>query len=282
MIRKIIQIDEEKCDGCGLCVAACHEGAIELIDGKAKLVSDEYCDGLGDCLPQCPQGAITMIERKAAPFDEVSVRKRQKALAEKRNEELTTCSCPGSMGKVIEKDGDDQCSCGHDEEKEESLLGCGCPGSMARVLEKNEGGECSCEQNGGKQVQAQSCCRSELRQWPVQLSLVNPGASYLKNAHLLIAADCTAYAYGSFHQEFIRDRITLIGCPKLDDSNYYTEKLTEIFKKNTPKSITVVRMEVPCCGGIIRAVKEAMLRTETIVPYNEVVISTEGHIINNL
>jgi Pyruvate/2-oxoacid:ferredoxin oxidoreductase delta subunit len=249
MVRKLIQIDEEKCNGCCLCVSACHEGAIEIIDGKAKLVSDEYCDGLGDCLPECPQDAISIIERKAAPFDEESVKERKKALAA--------------------------------EKKNENKMACGCPGSLERLLEKGEEKQCVCDLGEKQETQAQSCCSSELKQWPVQLALLNPKASYLKGSNLLIAADCTAYAYGSFHQDFIKDRITLIGCPKLDDNDYYTEKLVEILIQSTPKSITVVRMEVPCCGGLVRAVKEAMLRTETILPYSEIVISTDGRIISN-
>lgn len=253
MIRKIVQIDEEKCNGCGLCVQACHEGAIELVDGKARLVSEEYCDGLGDCLPECPVGAIKIIERDAAAYDEEKVKERQRKLQEKE-------STP-----------------------EEPRLACGCPGTLAKLIHREEPSVKNTPGQRGETGEERSVGQipSELRQWPVQLMLVNPEASYLKNADLLIAADCTAYAYGAFHRDFIKGRITLIGCPKLDDNEYYREKIAEILQKNHPRSITVVRMEVPCCGGIVGAVKEAMLRTKTIVPYNEVIVSTGGEILDS-
>lgn len=238
MVRKIIHIDEEKCNGCGLCIDACHERAIELVDGKARLVSDEYCDGLGDCLPECPTGAISIIERKAKPFDEEAVKKRTKEL----------------------------------------LLPCGCPGTLAKTIKRND----NFISSEGK---AHSCCHdekpmltSELSQWPVQISLVNPKASYFENADILIAADCTAYAYGNFHKDFMKEKVTLIGCPKLDNLDYYMEKFVEIFKYNDIRSITVVRMQVPCCNGIVNAVKKSMLAAELIVPYKEVVITPEGEI----
>lgn len=239
MKRKIINIDEEKCNGCGLCVDACHEGAIELVDGKAKLISDEYCDGLGDCLPQCPTNAITIIERESKPYNEELV---QQKMAEKK---IKAAPMP-----------------------------CGCPGTMAKSIERESSGNKKVEIKDEPNVKLQS----ELMQWPVQLKLINPDAAYLDNPNLLIAADCTAYAYANFHKDFIKDHITMIGCPKLDDNEYYIQKLTEIFNKHNPKSITVVRMEVPCCGGIVAAVKKAMLQSETIVNYREVVISTSGEI----
>ncbi|WP_251861916.1 4Fe-4S binding protein [Clostridium sp. Marseille-Q2269] len=246
MIRKIVNIDKEKCNGCGLCVTACHEGAMELIDGKAVLISDEYCDGLGDCLPECPTGAIKIVEREAVEYNEELVEKRmaiKKSLEEK--EEKMPCGCPGTMAKAIK-----------------------------RPIKKSN---LKIEQKDYKNNERANM-DSELQQWPIQIKLVNTKAPYLQNADLLIAGDCTAYAYGDFHKQFIKDSITLIGCPKLDDNEYYKEKIAEILENNNIKSITVVRMEVPCCGGIVNAVKKAMLKSETIVPFNEVIISTDGRI----
>ncbi|MDU4599739.1 MAG: 4Fe-4S binding protein [Clostridium sporogenes] len=246
MIRKIVNIDKEKCNGCGLCVTACHEGAIELIDGKAVLISDEYCDGLGDCIPECPTGAIKIVEREAAEYNEELVEKRMAMKkSSEENKEKMPCGCPGTMAKAIKR-----------PVKNVNL----------NIVEKT------------KKSDEKINMDSELQQWPVQIKLVNTKAPYLQDANLLIAGDCTAYAYGDFHKKFIKDRITLIGCPKLDDNEYYKEKIAEILKNNNIKSITVVRMEVPCCGGIVNAVKQAMLKSETIVPFNEVIISTDGRI----
>jgi Fe-S-cluster-containing hydrogenase component 2 len=246
MNRKIVSIDEEKCNGCGICAAACHEGAIEIINGKAKLLSDEYCDGLGDCLPGCPVGAIEIIERDANDYDEQAVKKRMES-----------------------------------KKKPEHVVPCGCPGTAARSIVRASIKKADTIKNVITQKESESSgdSLSELRQWPVQLKLINPRASYLKNADLLVAADCTAYAYGDFHKEFIKNRITVIGCPKLDDVEYYKEKLKDIIESNDLKSITVVRMEVPCCGGIVNAVKTAMLEAKTIVPYKEVIIGTDGSIL---
>jgi Fe-S-cluster-containing hydrogenase component 2 len=245
MIRKIIHIDEEKCNGCGLCVTACHEGAIEMVNGKAKLISDEYCDGLGDCLPECPTGAIKIIEREAADYNEEAVQKRIAAKQQNKKEE-------------------------------HKPVFSGCPGMAAKMLKRTSTADKTNVKEEMKSTVAESV--SELRQWPVQLELVHPRASYFEGANLLVAADCVAYAYANFHKDFIKDHITVIGCPKLDDNEYYKEKLTEILKSNDIKSITVVRMEVPCCGGIVHAVKAAMLESGVIVPYKEVVISTDGDI----
>lgn len=209
MVRRVIQIDEEKCNGCGICAEACHEGAIGIVDGKAKLLRDDYCDGLGDCLPNCPVGAISFIEREAAAYDEAAVQENKKKQMQ-------------AMGQAP--------------------VG-GCPGSRMRQLERKPAEE---NQNAGSPVS------SQLRQWPVQIKLAPVNAPYFDGAKLLIAADCTAYAYGSFHQDFIRGKVTLIGCPKLDDVDY-SEKLTEIIRNNDIKSVTVVRMEVPCCGGLEHA-----------------------------
>ncbi len=245
MKRRIIKIHEEKCNGCGLCVTACHESAIELVDGKAKLVSDIYCDGLGDCLPNCPTGAIEMIEREAEEYDDDAVKERIKEVRGEKN-------------------------------SEEKKLPCGCPGTMAKTIERKP---IVTMQTTAKKSEIIGDTASELMQWPVQLNLINTAAPYLNNANLLIAADCTAYAYGNFHKEFIKDHVTVIGCPKLDDNEHYKNKLTEILKKNKIKSITVVRMEVPCCAGIVSSVKGAMLNSGIIVPYREVTIGTNGDII---
>lgn len=244
MKRKIVHIDEKKCNGCGLCVTACHEGAIEMINGKARLVKDEYCDGLGDCLPECPTGAIEIIEREAAPYDEEAVKKRIEEMKKNKNKKQEIPrGCPGMAAKLITRS----------DEKIDT---------RREVTEKD------------------SYEKSELMQWPVQLSLINTRAPYLKDADILIAADCTAYAYTNFHKDFMKGRITIIGCPKLDNNNFYIEKLAEIFANNNIRSIKVIRMSVPCCGGIVQAVKQAMLTANIIVPYSEVIISTEGEIIS--
>lgn len=239
MKRKIIEIDAEKCNGCGLCVEACHEGAIELIDGKAVLVSDEYCDGLGDCLPQCPTDAIKMIEREAAEYNHELVMKR---MAKRKPHSSHHGGCPGQRAMRLQRK----------VQKEQP--------AEERVID----------------------IPSELNQWPVQLSLIHPHASYLQDANLLIAADCCAFAYGNFHKDFISGKITAIGCPKLDDNQSYVEKLTDMFTANDIRSVTVARMEVPCCGGIVHAVKTAMLKAGKIIPYREVTIGTDGRIVSDL
>ena len=228
MIRKIIQIDHHKCNGCGACAAACHEGAIAMVEGKAQLMRDDYCDGLGDCLPACPTGAISFVVREAAAYDEAAV------LAAKA--------------------------------KKEATLPCGCPGTAAKAIHRQ---------------QAPAACapqQSQLRQWPVQIKLAPVNAPWFDGADVLVAADCTAYAYGNFHQEFIKGRITLVGCPKLDSVDY-SEKLTEILRNNTIRSITVVRMEVPCCGGMENAVKKALQLSGRSIPCQVVTISTDGRIL---
>lgn len=232
MIRKIIKIDEEKCNGCGACASACHEGAIDMVNGKAKLMRENYCDGLGDCLPACPTGAISFEEREAPAYDEAAV------LAAK----ITVQETPKP---------------------------CGCPGSQARVLHREA-------QNS---VTEAVCPVSQLAQWPVQIKLVPPTAPYFSGAKLLIAADCTAYAYANFHNEFMRGHVTLIGCPKLDDVDY-SEKLTEIIRLNDIQSVTIVRMEVPCCGGLEYAAKQALQASGKFIPWNVVTISTNGIILN--
>lgn len=235
MIRRIIEIDKEKCNGCGLCANACHEGAIGMVDGKATLLRDDYCDGLGDCLPVCPTGAITFVEREAAAYDEAAV---QANMAKKGK---TPCACPGSQSKLLEV-----------QEK------------MAAKREEEA---------------TPVAVPSRLRQWPVQIKLAPIKAPYFDGAKLLIAADCTAYAYGNFHEEFIKGKITLVGCPKLDMVDY-SEKLTEIIKQNDILSVTIVRMEVPCCGGMELAAKKALQASGKFIPWQVVTISTDGKILD--
>ena len=217
MIRRIITIDEEKCNGCGLCAKACHEGAIGIVQGKAKLLREDYCDGLGDCLPACPMNAISFEERDAPAYNEAAV-----LAAKKEKEAVSACAtCTGGCGGL----------------------------------------------------------EAQLRNFPVQIKLVPPNAPWLQGADLLIAADCTAFAYGNFHNDFMKGRVTLVGCPKLDAVDY-SIKLTEILKQNDIRSITVVRMEVPCCGGIEFAVKRALQESGKLLPWSVVTISTEGHILD--
>ena len=232
MIRKIIKIDEEKCNGCGACAAACHEGAIQMVDGKAKLTREDYCDGLGDCLPACPTGAISFEEREAPAYNESAVLE-----AKKKSAKPLPCGCPGTNSKAI---------------KRETMS---CPTTSAPVT-------------------------SQLMQWPVQIKLVPVNTPYFDGANLLIAADCTAFAYGNFHNEFIRNHITLIGCPKLDEGDY-AEKLTAIISNNDIKSVKIVRMEVPCCGGIENAAKRALMASGKFIPWQVITISTDGRILQN-
>ncbi|WP_312563549.1 4Fe-4S binding protein [Anaerospora sp.] len=239
MKRNMILIDEDKCNGCGLCISACHEGALQLIDGKARLVSDIYCDGLGACLPACPTGAMQIEEREAAAFDEEAVAERMKHHAAP----LTQPAAPPQ----------------------------GCPGMQARVFTNKP---------QAAQSSPQIAAQSELRQWPCQLRLVPAHAPYFDNAHLLIAADCSAFAYANIHQDFIKNKITLIGCPKLDDADY-TEKLTQILSSHTIKSLTVLRMEVPCCGGLEHAAKQALINSAQMIPWRVVTISTDGRILED-
>ncbi len=234
MIRKIIKIDEEKCNGCGLCAAACHEGAIEMVNGKAKLTREDYCDGLGDCLPACPTNAISFEEREAPAYNEAAVLEAKAQKTEKP-----------------------------------AKLPCGCPGTNSKFI-KRESSTCAVPSAN---------ITSRLSQWPVQIKLVPVNASYFENANLLVAADCTAFAYGNFHNDFIRNHITLIGCPKLDEGDY-AEKLTQIICNNNIKSVKVVRMEVPCCGGIENAVKRALMNSGKFIPWQVVTVSTDGRILD--
>lgn len=235
MIRKIIHIDEEKCNGCGACAAACHEGAIGMVNGKARLLRDDYCDGLGDCLPACPTGAITFAEREAVAYDEAAVLESKKNM--QKDDKPLPCSCPDTQSRRIEH-------------------GAQAPAAVA-----------------------DTDVPSRLSQWPVQIKLVPVNAPYFDGTKLLIAADCTAYAYAGFHERFIKGHITLVGCPKLDSIDY-SEKLTEIIKSNDIKSVTVVRMEVPCCGGLEHAVKTALQASGKLIPWQVVTISTDGRILD--
>ncbi len=248
MIRRVIQIDGDKCNGCEACANACHEGAIGMVNGKAKLLRDDYCDGLGDCLPSCPTGAITFVEREAAAYDEAAVIANKQAKQAAEN----------AGGK--------------------SPVHSGCPGSMARSIFKRPAAASDGEAD--KAVQAGTYdCPSQLSQWPVQIKLAPVNAPYFDGAKLLIAADCTAYAYASFHEKFIKGHVTLIGCPKLDSVDY-SEKLTEIIRRNDIQSVTIVRMEVPCCGGLEMAAKKALQDSGKFIPWQVATISIDGRILD--
>ena len=227
MIRRIITINEEKCNGCGLCADACHEGAIGMVDGKAKLLREDYCDGLGDCLPACPTGAITFEEREAPAYNEAAVLTAKNA--------------------------------------KKAPVPCGCPGTVCQSIQHTES-------------TVTQEIPSQLRNFPIQIQLAPVNAPYFDGADLLIAADCTAYAYGNFHQKFMTNKVTLIGCPKLDAVNY-AEKLTQIFTQNNIQSITVTRMTVPCCGGLTHAVKTALEQCGKDIPLHIVTISPDGQLI---
>lgn len=266
MVRKIIRIDEEKCNGCGLCAKACHEGAIDIVDGKAKLMRENFCDGFGDCLPNCPMGAITFEEREAPEYDAAAVAaakslKNASAAAGVQNHEI-------------------------DEEPGTGAPFLGCPGSRMRSFMRPDMNHISQETgiSGMPQAAGQEVHRarqtSQLRQWPVQIRLLPVKAPFFDGAKLLIAADCTAYAYAGMHEDFIKGHVTLVGCPKLDPVDY-TDKLTEILSQNDIKSVTIVRMEVPCCGGLQRAAENALRASGKFLPWRVVTISCEGQIIDD-
>ena len=245
MKRRIIHIDEERCNGCGACAEACHEGAIQIIDGKAKLTREDYCDGLGDCLPGCPAGAISFEEREAPAYDEAAVRA---AKAAKLTGKLQGHGCPGSAPRTMAPGG--------------------CPGTAPRPVD------------AAQSTAPTGPVASQLRQWPVQIKLAPVNAPWFDGAKLLIAADCTAYAYGNFHNDFIRGRVTLVGCPKLDNVDY-SEKLEAILRENDIRDVTIVRMEVPCCGGLEHAAKQALQRSGKFIPWRVVTISVDGKILED-
>ncbi|MBR2466262.1 MAG: 4Fe-4S binding protein [Clostridia bacterium] len=233
MLRKIIKIDEEKCNGCGACVGACHEGAIEMHEGKARLAREDFCDGLGDCLPACPTDAISFEMREAPSYDGAAVEAAKKAHVEVKK---SPCACPGTRSRLFERD-------------------------RQSVSQKP------------------SSVQSQLMQWPCQIKLVPTNAPYFENANLLIAADCTAYAYGNFHSDFMRSHVTLIGCPKLDSGDY-AEKLTQIIARNNIKSVKIVRMEVPCCAGLENSVRRALTESGKFIPWQVITVSTDGKILD--
>lgn len=241
MIRQIIHIDEEKCNGCGACANACHEGAIAMVNGKAKLMRDDYCDGMGDCLPHCPTGAITFTQREAAAYDEAAVAEHMKAreTAKAKDPKPAFSGCPGHAMHTFDR------SAAHSE--------AAAPAAPAST--------------------------SQLAQWPCQIKLVPVNAPYFDGAKLLIAADCTAYAYARIHEEFMKGKITIIGCPKLDDIDY-SEKLTAIISQNNIQSVTILRMEVPCCGGLEHAAKTALQNSGKFIPWQVVTISIDGKILD--
>lgn len=243
MIRKIVKIDEEKCTGCGLCAFACHENAIVMENGKAHLLRDDFCDGFGDCLPACPAGAISIDERECAEYDPQAVEKRKQNLMQQHSKS----SMPHHHSS-------------------------GCPGSAMHTFNR---AQASVSEN---EPSEKTAVKSELMQWPVQIKLLPVQAPFYENANLLIAADCTAYAYAAFHRDFIKNHITLVGCPKLDEGDY-TEKLTAIISQNNIKSLTIVRMEVPCCGGLERAATDALKASEKFLPWRIIVISRDGEIL---
>lgn len=263
MLRKIIKIDEEKCDGCTLCVTACHEGAIGMVHGKAKLLRDDYCDGLGNCLPVCPTGAISFEEREAEEFNEAEVKK---ALAGKMTEDLP-CGCPGTNTKTFNRE---KSLAAGDTERSQSAR-------SFQGISKKTGDRLGIKADESA-TNNSLALESQLNQWPIQIKLVPQNAPYFKNANLLIAADCSAYSHGDFHNTFMKNRITLIGCPKLDEGDY-SVKLTEILRNNEINSVLVVRMEVPCCGGIENAVKIALKNCGKLIQWQVVTLSTDGNIL---
>lgn len=262
MVRQIIHIDKEKCNGCGACADACHEGAIAMIDGKAELIRDDYCDGMGDCLPNCPTGAITFENREAADYDRAAVEENMKkrAAAAQNNAEhhdhsAVHMAANAAAGHMV----------AHHHEG-------GCPGAKVREMNRRAEGLASA-------APCTAPVQSQLSNWPVQIKLAPIQTSYFNGAKLLIAADCTAYAYANFHQEFIRGKVTLIGCPKLDAVDY-SEKLTEIIRNNDIKEVTIIRMEVPCCGGLEMAAKKALQASGKFIPWRVVTIGIDGNILD--
>ncbi len=251
MLRQIIRIDEEKCNGCGLCATACHEGAIDMVNGKAKLIRENFCDGFGDCLPNCPTGAITFETKEAPAYDEAAVLANKAQKEEQRRKETM-------FGNI-------------------DMQNSGCPGTKFKIL-----GDTSCNdqiENDNAKTAGSHRSVSRLKQWPVQIKLLPTRADFYDGCKLLIAADCTAYAYANMHEDFMKGKVTMIGCPKLDDGDY-TDKLTEIIRDNDIKGVTVVRMEVPCCGGLQRAAENALKASGKFIPWQVITISNSGEILD--
>ncbi len=263
MVRRIIQINEDKCNGCGACASACHEGAIGMVNGKAKLLRDDYCDGLGDCLPTCPTGAIKFVEREAAAYDEEAVKENMKKRAAQGKDGKPAVSETAVSAAASEHVAPQAGAA--------SQPTGGCPGSRMRMLRQ----QAEKEDVLAGEINLVKAPASQLAQWPCQIKLVPTNAPYFNGAKLLIAADCTAYAYANMHQEFMRGKVTIIGCPKLDDIDY-SEKLTTIIRDNDIKEVTIVRMEVPCCGGLEMAAKKAIQESGKFIPWQVVTISIDG------
>lgn len=293
MVRRVIHIDQEKCNGCGICANACHEGAIGIVDGKAQLLRDDYCDGLGDCLPTCPTGAITFVEREAAAYDEAAVkahmerRKQEQAATQASDthssavqEASASTGCPGSRARqIVHEETPAFTGCPGSRARqivhEETPAFTGCPGSRSQQIDHAE----EAAEAAQNEAAAPFSMQSQLTNWPVQIKLAPVRAPYFNHARLLIAADCTAYAYANFHQEFLKGKVALIGCPKLDDVDY-SEKLTEIIRSNDIQSVTIVRMEVPCCGGLQHAAMTALQNSGKFIPWQVVTISIDGKILD--
>jgi NAD-dependent dihydropyrimidine dehydrogenase PreA subunit len=247
--RKIVKIDEGKCDGCGLCIISCAEGALQIIDGKARLVADKYCDSLGACLGECPQGAISIEERVAEAFDEEAVKQH---LEQPAGKEEQACGCPSAAVRQFDRQA-------------------ACPGSMVSQFKETK-----------RKVEATPAAgqQSQLAHWPVQLTLVPPKAPFLQGADVLLAADCTAFASGGFHNDFLRDHALVVACPKLDNYEAHLAKLSEILRQSDVRSLTVLRMEVPCCSGLTRMAMQAMLASNKNIPFKETILNTRGEVIS--
>ncbi len=272
VVRKIIEIDEEKCTGCGLCIPSCEEGALQIVDGKARLVKDVYCDGLGACLGECPEGALTIVEREADRFDEEAVKAHLGSSA--------VASTAGAAGAAAGEGGASCDDLGVAEEGPMARVGAerggcdpgsfqGCPGSRMMHFEREQNTEA---------LRVPAARESTLRQWPVQLMLVPVNAPYFQGADLLVAADCVPFAYAGFHEDLLRGKALVVGCPKLDDIGHYTQKLTEIFRTSAVKSVTVATMEVPCCSGLVMAVRKAIEASGKDIPFDSVVVGVRGEL----
>ncbi|MFH1369363.1 MAG: 4Fe-4S binding protein [Elusimicrobiota bacterium] len=271
--RKIIKIDDDKCNGCRNCIPNCPEGALQVIDDKARVISDLFCDGLGACIGHCPLGAISIEEREAEPYNEKSVmenivkagdntiKAHLKHLKEHGEEEYFKQAVEVLKKKKIDVP---------DIEEQEERLPCGCPGS--KVMDLRDDACCASEDRDGKSP-------SHLRQWPVQITLVPPNAPFLKNSDLLIAADCVPFAYPDFHKDFLKGKTLLVGCPKLDDLSRYAEKIAQILKNNSPKSVTYAHMEVPCCYGFVDVIKSAIAASGRKIPFKDITVGIKGDII---